>query len=302
MTNLPKLTSVEVSDKNVLVRGDFDVEDRYNPRADSIRKVVFYLLEKGARKIKVIGHTETNFDLASWLKKEFPDVEFDSGLRKDPREKENTFEFARELADGWDVFVNESFATSHRNHTSIVALPRYFKLTSRSVCVGFRFEKEIEMLSRFWERRGKRVLVIGGVKVEDKERFAQAMKDKFSDILRGGLLPGTPLREDGLDISDEAIAEYIQKIKSADVILAAGVMGKYEEESASRGTRMVLEAIAENTKAYKVAGGGDIETAISKYGLTDKFDWISVGGGAMLEFLASGTLSGIEALINEQTN
>jgi len=58
----------------------------------------------------------------------------------------------------------------------------------------------------------------------------------------------------------------------------------------------VLMAIANNNRAYKVAGGGDIEMAISKYGLTSKFDWISVGGGAMLQYLATGTLPGIEAL------
>ena len=49
--------------------------------------------------------------------------------------------------------------------------------------------------------------------------------------------------------------------------------------------------------AYKVAGGRDTEVAIARFGLTDSFDWISVGGGAMLEFLAKGTLPGIEVLI-----
>jgi 3-phosphoglycerate kinase len=73
-------------------------------------------------------------------------------------------------------------------------------------------------------------------------------------------------------------------------------MGKYEDPGAVAGTKAILEAIANNEKAYKVAGGGDIETAISTYGLTEKFDWISVGGGAMLEFLATGTLVGIEAV------
>lgn len=50
--------------------------------------------------------------------------------------------------------------------------------------------------------------------------------------------------------------------------------------------------------AFKIAGGGDAEAAISEFGLNEKFDWISVGGGAMLEFLTKGTLPGIQALVN----
>jgi phosphoglycerate kinase len=294
---IERIENLDIEGKNVLVRGDFDVDDGDNPRANSIRNIVKFLMSSGANKIRVIGHADTNYDLAAELAKEFPKVEFDSGLRKDPREKQNDGEFAKELAEGWDIYVNESFATSHRQHTSIVALPAYFRATSRRVCVGLRFWEEIRMLSEFWNKSGRRVLVIGGTKVEDKERFVDMMKDSFSDVLKGGLLPGTPLREDGLDISEEAIADYVDKIMSADVILAAGVMGKYEDEGSDKGTRLVLEAIAQNAKAYKVAGGGDIEMAISKYNLTDKFDWISVGGGAMLEFLAKKTLPGIDALV-----
>ena len=121
------------------------------------------------------------------------------------------------------------------------------------------------------------------------------MKDKFAAILTGGLLPGSELRPDGLDISDAAIEKYVTEISKAEVILAAGVMGKYEDPNCAKGTRTILEAIA-NSAAYKVAGGGDIEMAISSYGLTEKFDWISVGGGAMLQYLSTGTLVGIEAL------
>ena len=73
-------------------------------------------------------------------------------------------------------------------------------------------------------------------------------------------------------------------------------MGKYEDENASRGTKEILEAIA-NSGAYKVAGGGDIEAAISKFGLSEKFDWISVGGGAMIEFLTKKTLPGVQSLM-----
>ncbi|MEM4649357.1 MAG: phosphoglycerate kinase, partial [Candidatus Bathyarchaeia archaeon] len=77
-------------------------------------------------------------------------------------------------------------------------------------------------------------------------------------------------------------------LKSRTIVLA-GVMGKYEDEGHSQGTRKVFQAVA-NSKAFKVVGGGDSLVAINKYGLQDKFDWISVGGGAMLEYLTKKTL------------
>lgn len=315
INRLIQLSEVEVAGKAVLVRGDFDVDDGDNPRANSIREVTRELVRRGAGKVRVIGHCETGYDLAGELAREFPGVEFDAKLRADPGEKANETEYARRLAAGWEVYVNESFAVSHRKHASIVALPKVMASEGKAVCVGPRFEKEIEMLSEVWGKTGRRVLVIGGVKVEDKSKFAVEMANRFEWVLTGGKIPEyfknqianlniqinsniqiPKLRPDGLDLAAEAIAQYVKLIGGAEVILAAGVMGKYEDPGAAAGTRAVLEAIAANEQAYKVAGGGDIEMAISSYGLAEKFDWISVGGGAMLVYLGTGTLPGIEAM------
>ena len=286
---------IEAAGKKILVRGDLDVDDGDNPRVSSVRGVIELLIDKKAEKIKIIGHRETNFDICAQLRQEFPDVEFDDKLRANPGEKTNDPEFAMALAADWDIYINEAFATSHRKHCSIDALPRVMKAEGKIVGIGEQFALELVRLDKVWKIPGKRILVIGGVKIDDKEKFAEEMKDKFAAVLKGGLLPGVDLRPDGLDISDKAIEEYKNIIATAEVVLAAGVMGKYEYPNCAKGTKEVLEAIA-NSKAYKVAGGGDIEMAISTYGLTDKFDWISVGGGAMLVYLHTGTLPGIEAI------
>lgn len=290
-----KFTDIEVVGKNVLVRGDFDVDDLDNPRIFSVRAVVERLMELKAGKIRVIGHSETGFDVVTPLKNDYPDVEFDDQIRKNPGEKNCDLEYATLLCEGFEVYINEAFATSHRKHASIVGVPEIMKNSGRVVAMGMRFEKELEMLDQVWNKAGKRVLVIGGTKVDDKQKFAELMGDKFVVVLKGGLLPGVELREDGLDISDMAISKYVDEIAKAEVILAAGVMGKYEDVNAQKGTKLILEAIA-NSSAYKVAGGGDIERAIDMFGLTAKFDWISVGGGAMLSYLQAGTLAGLEVL------
>jgi len=302
---LKSIADVEVAGKNVLIRGDLDVEDGDNPRVQSVREIVQLVQTKGAAGVRVIGHRETEYPICDQLRREFPNAEFDDQLRTDPGEKANDEEFAKRLAEGFDVYVNEAFAVAHRPHASIIGLPKVMKAMGKEVCAGPRFEKELEMLDQALGRPGHKLLVAAGVKT-DKVGYIARLEAKFDMILAGGKLPllgvaagpkikVATLREDGLDIDDESIQQFKVEIDRAETIVAAGVMGKYEDPGAQRGTREVLEAIA-GSSAYKLAGGGDIETAISNFGLAEKFDWISVGGGAMLEYLAAGTLVGLEAI------
>ncbi len=289
--NLPQIDQIEIKNKNVLVRAGLEDANTGSPRYRAVKEIIEYLKQHEAGRIKVIGHSG---DITMALDLGV-DVNWD--LRADPREEANDVNWAKELALGFDVYINESFETSHRIHASIVALPQLMKSEGKPVAIGLRFAKEIEVLGNVFKAPGdEKILVIGGTKVKDKNKYADQLTNKFTHILRGGLLEGSPRRPDGLDITPESVEKYKQQISTANVIVAAGVMGKYEDPNSEFGTKEVLNAIA-SCKAYKVAGGGDIETAISKYGLSDKFDWISVGGGAMLEYLVTGTLPGLEALL-----
>ncbi len=98
------------------------------------------------------------------------------------------------------------------------------------------------------------------------------------------------------DITINSIERFEGEIEMAKTIVVAGPMGKYEDEGHRQGTQRVFAKVAA-AEAYKVTGGGDSHVVVSLYKLEDKFDWISVGGGAMLEFLAKKTLPGIEALL-----
>lgn len=96
--------------------------------------------------------------------------------------------------------------------------------------------------------------------------------------------------------------ELIQeKINQAKFILWNGPLGPYEI-GFIEGTESVAKMIAECTQSGKdvqsIVGGGDTLAAISSLGLQEKFTFISTGGGAMLEFLAKGTLVGILAMEN----
>ncbi len=97
-----------------------------------------------------------------------------------------------------------------------------------------------------------------------------------------------------LDVGDESVQVLTELVHQAQTILWNGPLGKYEAGGGGS-TRKVLQALA-SSRARSIIGGGDTEDIISEMKLADKFYFVSTGGGAMLEFLAKGTLPGIKAL------
>jgi len=99
-----------------------------------------------------------------------------------------------------------------------------------------------------------------------------------------------------LDIGPQTAAALASILESAGTIVWNGPVGVFEFDAFAGGTRTVAEAIA-RSQGFSIAGGGDTLAAITQFGITDRVDYISTGGGAFLEFLEGRALPAVEALV-----
>lgn len=101
--------------------------------------------------------------------------------------------------------------------------------------------------------------------------------------------------EEIMDLGPETAARFAEVIKGAKTILWNGPCGVFEFDNFAQGTRDIAEAIADSG-AFSVLGGGDVIAAVQKFGMEDRFSYISTGGGAFLEFVEGKTLPAVDIL------
>lgn len=328
----------------MLVRADLNVPLEDGRVADDTRiraalPTLELLLERGAARIRVCSHLgrpegedpafrmePVRDHLRSLLSDERIDVL--ENTRFDPRETQNDPEFAKELAEGSDLYVNDAFGSAHRAHASTEAVARILPAYA-----GLLLEQELEMLGRLLhEVERPYVAVVGGLKVEDKigvlENLAEYVNTmliggKMAEQLRAENLLEAPVRlpvdyvaaaefaedaesrvvpwdqvPDGwldLDIGPETREQFAEKIRTAKTVFWNGPMGVFEWERFAEGTKAVAQAVAE-CEGFTVVGGGDSVRAVNELGLTDRITWVSTGGGASLELLEGKDLPGIAAI------
>lgn len=227
-------------------------------------------------------------------------------IRFYPGELKGEENFAKTLSLFGDIFINDAFSVSHRNHSSVVKITKFLKSFA-----GPNLISEIKNLSKILKKpKRPLVAIIGGTKIEDKvplaEKFCQ-----IADFVLVGNLVGFWLQKRKIenfqkiifpvdkklsfDLNNETIRLFKEKIKIAQTIFWAGPLGKIEQKKYQKGTMEIAKAILKS-KSFSVVGGGDTIEFLNKFSFVKKFDFVSMGGGAMLKFLAGEKLPGIEVL------
>ena len=337
----------DVAGKTVLVRSDLNVPLADGRVADDTRiraslPTLELLLERGAAEVRVcshLGRPKTDEDRRKYamapvetrLRELLADerVGVLENTRFHPGETKNDEQYARELAGGCDLYVNDAFGSAHRAHSSTEAvahlLPAY---------AGLLLVEELEHLGRLLGEVARPfVLVSGGAKVDDKLGVLQHLGGRADTVLIGGKMAEQVRVENpldfavelpvdvvaaaafeaeaesavcafdelpagwlGLDIGPETRTRFAGHLAAAGTIFWNGPMGVFEWPRFAEGTRAVAEAVAANGGAFSVVGGADSVRALNELGLAERISWVSTGGGASLELLEGKELPGVAAI------
>jgi phosphoglycerate kinase len=334
--------ALDLAGKKALVRVDWNVPVKDGAVVDDFRirqaLPTIELLQKAGAEITLISHFTGEGDslryVAEHAKRYLPELAFNQegrlrlmeNLRLDDGEKDNSDEFSKKLSQYGDIYVNEAFSSSHRNHASIVGVPKLLPSYA-----GICFAREVQELSKAFYPKHPFLFILGGAKFDTKLPLLQKFAGIADDIFVGGALANNFFREMGRDVGESLVSEgdfglkelleggkimlpedvidiggkildagpitiekLKEKISNAKLILWNGPLGNYEN-GYKVATLALAKVIAESGKE-SIVGGGDTLGAIDELGVLDNFSFVSTGGGAMLDFLSAGTLPGIEAL------
>ncbi len=253
-------------------------------------------------------------------------------------ETENSHALAKSFASLGEVFINDAFSVSHREHASVVGIAKemvsYF---------GPTFTRELEHLTKALTPVKPALLIVGGSKIATKLALIEQYLDQGVHVFVGGAMVHNIWKERGLEIGkslydpnyelpdsfirhpllmtpkdvvltdgttvpydkiptdgvvvdcgNETVTYVENAIRESKTVIANGPLGLYEK-GWLHGSEQILTKLA-HSGVTSYIGGGDTVSVAHSLNLLHSFSFVSLGGGAMLDFLASGTLVGIDAV------
>ncbi|SMO89711.1 phosphoglycerate kinase [Gracilimonas mengyeensis] len=283
------LNDIEVKDKKVLMRVDFNVPIKDGEITDDNRIVqalpsIKHVIDNGGLLIltshlgrpagtpdpefslkPTADHLATLIDAKVHFAEDcigekaesvinaaaFGEVVVLENVRFHPEEKQNDEEFSKKLAAHGDLFVNDAFGSSHRAHASVAGVTRYLQ----PAVSGYLLEKEIKYLEESVNNPERPfVAILGGAKVSDKIGVIENLLSKVDTIIVGGGMTYTFYKAKGLPIGNSLVEED-------KVDLAKELLEKAEEAGVK--FMLPIDSVAakefKNDAEYKVVPEDGIE-------------------------------------------
>ena len=223
----------ELKGKKVLIRVDFNVPIENGKVVDPYRiekslPTINFLREKGARLL-LISHLdeksgETLRPVAEYIEKYFPvkfsddffgeqslnaitelhegEVVLFENLRNNEGEESNDKAFAKNLASLGEIYVNDAFSVSHREHASIVGLPQFLPSYA-----GLQMQAEIKNLVEVFHPPHPFLFILGGAKFDTKLPLIQKFLSLADYVFVGGALANNFFKEEGLNVGKSLVTE-----------------------------------------------------------------------------------------------
>ena len=240
--NKKTVKDIDLKDKRVLVRCDFNVPMDENQNITDNRRIVAalptikYLLDQNCKVVLCshLGRPKGEFkpeyslkpvakELSKLLNKDVIMAEDVIGedaknkvenlkngeilllenVRFHREETDNDPEFAKKLAAFGEIFVNDAFGTAHRAHASTEGVTKYLPAVS-----GFLIEKELKFLGEALENPARPfVAILGGAKVSDKIGVIENLLEKVDTLMIGGAMAYTFFKAQGYSVGDSLCEE-----------------------------------------------------------------------------------------------
>ena len=254
--NKKTIKDIDLKDKKVLVRCDFNVPMDENKNITDNRRIVAalptikYLLEQNCKVILCshLGRPKGEFkpefslapvakELSNLLGKEVlqnGEILLLENVRFHREETDNDPEFAKELSKFGEIFVNDAFGTAHRAHASTEGVTHYLPAVS-----GFLIEKELEFLGNALNNPKRPfVAILGGAKVSDKIGVIDSLLEKVDTLIIGGAMAYTFFKAQGYNVGEslceedkcELALELMEKAKQKNVKMLLPIDTKIGKE------------------------------------------------------------------------
>ncbi|MBU0611903.1 phosphoglycerate kinase [Patescibacteria group bacterium] len=202
-----------IKGKTALVRVDFNVPIKNGKIEDDFRikkalPTIKFLQKKGV-KVILISHIgkdgkQSLKPVVNYLKKFIKkDIVLFENIRRQEGETKNSSEFAKKLSKLGEIYVNDAFSVSHRNHASIVGLPKYLPSYA-----GFQLEEEVKNLSKITKNKKHPFLfILGGAKFSTKMPLIKKYLKLADHIFIGGALLNDFLKAKGYEVGKSLVSD-----------------------------------------------------------------------------------------------